>query len=82
MAAITADEARAYFDRWEACSRSQSGRATADVDGHQASQLGSLMPSRQVFGPEPNREEEIAAVRERWNRGFTHPQDLTVAVAA
>ena len=31
-------------------------------------QLASLMASRLVFGPEPDREMEVAVVRERWNR--------------
>ena len=31
-------------------------------------QLESLMASRLAFGPELNREKEVAALRERWNR--------------
>lgn len=68
MATITTDEARAYFDRWELVREAKATELQRMSMDTKLQQLESLMASRKVFGPEPDREEGISAVRERWNR--------------
>jgi hypothetical protein len=68
MAAITPEEALAYFRRWELV-RDAEARELRDTSMEtKLQQLASLMASRHVFGPQPDREAEIEVVRERWAR--------------
>jgi hypothetical protein len=68
MAAITPEEALAYFRRWELV-RDAEARELRDTPMEtKLQQLASLMASRHVFGPQPDREAEIEVVRERWAR--------------
>ena len=68
MPPITADEARAYFERWAMIRDAQTDELRRTSMATKMRQLESLMASRLAFGPELNREKEVAAVRERWNR--------------
>jgi hypothetical protein len=66
MATITSDEARAYFYRWELVREARAYELQRTSMDTKLQQLESLVASRQLFGPEPDREEGISIVRERW----------------
>ena len=68
MAAITPEEARAYFRRWELVRDVEARELRRTPMETKLQQLAALMASRHVFGPEPDREAEIQVVRERWAR--------------
>ena len=68
MPPITADEARAYFERWAMIRDAQTDELRRTSMATKLRQLESLMASRLAFGPELNREKEVAALRKRWNR--------------
>ncbi len=68
MGTITSDEARAYFERWELVREAKADELECTSMDTKLRQLESLMASREVFGPESDREKGIAAVREHWNR--------------
>ena len=68
MGAITSDEARAYFERWDLVRDAETDELRRTSMDIKLLQLESLMASRQIFGPEPDREEGIEVVRARWNR--------------
>jgi hypothetical protein len=66
MAAITSDEARAYFERWEQVRALETAELRRTSMDTKLQQLQSLMASRFIFGPEPDREAGIEVVRKRW----------------
>jgi hypothetical protein len=66
MAPITSDQAEAYFYRWELVREARADELQRTSMDTKLQQLESLVASRQVFGPEPDREEGISSVRERW----------------
>jgi hypothetical protein len=68
MAAITPEEARAYFRRWELVRDVEASELRRTPMETKLQQLGALLASRHVFGPEPDREAETRVVRERWAR--------------
>jgi len=68
MAAITPEEARAYLRRWELVREVEASELRRTPMETKLQQLGSLMASRHVVGPEPDREAETLVVRERWAR--------------
>ena len=68
MAAITPEEARAYFRRWELVREAEARELRRTPMETKLQQLAALMASRHVFGPEPNREADTRVVRERWAR--------------
>jgi len=68
MPPITSDEARAYFERWAIVRDFETDELRRRSMESKLQQLESLMASRLVFGPERDREEEVAVVRDRWNR--------------
>jgi hypothetical protein len=68
MAAITPDQARGYLERWELVRDVESGELRRTSMEAKLQQLSSLMASRSIFGPDPDREREIEVVRERWSR--------------
>ena len=68
MPPITADEARVYFERWAMVRDAEIDALRRTSMATKLRQLESLMASRLAFGPELNREKEVAALRERWNR--------------
>jgi len=66
MAAITPTEARAYFKRWELVKEIELvelRRTSMDV---KLRQLSALMASRGLFGVDPERENGVQLVRDRW----------------
>jgi hypothetical protein len=68
MDAMTPEEARAYFNRWELVRDAEAAelrRATMDT---KFQQLAALMASRHLFGPEPDREAQVHEIRDRWAR--------------
>jgi hypothetical protein len=68
MAAITPEEAGAYFRRWELVRDAEARELRRTPMETKLQQLASLMASRHVVGPEPNREADTWVVRERWAR--------------
>src|SRR4029077_19726582 len=68
MVAITPEEARAYFNRWELVRDAEARELRRTPMEIKLQQLASLMASRHIFGPEPDREAESWGVRERWAR--------------
>jgi hypothetical protein len=68
MTAITPAEARAYFKRWELVKEIELielRRTSMDV---KLRQLSALMASRDLFGVDPERENALQLVRDRWAR--------------
>ncbi len=66
MAAITPTEAHAYFKRWELVKEIELielRRTSMDV---KLRQLSALMASRDLFGVDPERENGVQLVRDRW----------------
>jgi hypothetical protein len=66
MAAITPTEAHAYFKRWELVKEIELvelRRTSMDV---KLRQLSALMASRGLFGVDPERENGVQLVRDRW----------------
>jgi hypothetical protein len=68
MAAITPTEAKAYYKRWELVKEIELielRRTSTDV---KLRQLSALMASRGLFGVDPERENGVQLVRDRWAR--------------
>jgi hypothetical protein len=68
MAGITPDEARAYLARWQLLRDVEAAELRSTSMETKLRQLAALMASREVFGPESDREAELREVRERWAR--------------
>ena len=68
MAAITPEEALAYFRRWELVREAEAREVRRTSMETKLRQLAALMAARHVFGPDPDREAQIQVVRERWAR--------------
>ncbi|HEY4970748.1 MAG TPA: hypothetical protein VII35_12645 [Steroidobacteraceae bacterium] len=68
MVEITPTEAQAYFKRWELVKEVdliELRRTSMDV---KLRQLSALMASRGLFGVDPERENGVQLVRDRWAR--------------
>lgn len=68
MPSMTPDEARAYVTRWQllqAVEATELQRTSTEI---RLRQLAALMASRDVFGPEPERDAQVQVVRDRWAR--------------
>ena len=68
MNAMTPEEARAYFKRWELVRVVEAAEAGRAIMETKFQQLAALMASRHLFGPEPDREAQVLEVRDRWTR--------------
>jgi hypothetical protein len=68
MADITPDDARAWFERWKLMSDAEVEELRRTPMEMKLRQLAALMASRHLFGPEPDREAGVLAVRDRWAR--------------
>ena len=68
MSAMTPEQARAYFERWKLVQEADAAELQRTPMDTKFRQLASLMASRHLFGPEPDREAQIQLVRERWAR--------------
>jgi hypothetical protein len=68
MAAITPEEARAYCARWQLLRDVETAELQRTPIETKLRQLAALMASRDLFGPESDREARVREVRERWAR--------------
>jgi hypothetical protein len=68
MAALTAQDALAYLDRWKLVQDEQAAQQQRDSMVVKLQQLAALMASREIFGTDPDRDREVLQVRERWAR--------------
>lgn len=68
MARITPNEARSFLERWALMSEAELLQLRRTPPETKLRQLAALMASRHLFGPEPDREEGVRVVRERWAR--------------
>jgi hypothetical protein len=68
MPEMTAAESRAYLDRWQQLRAVEAVELQRTPMRTKLQQLTALMHSRDIFGPEPEREAQILEVRERWVR--------------
>lgn len=66
MTAITPEEARAYTARWTELEAFQIEELRRTSTETKFLQLCSLMASRDLFAEDPEREEGVREVRERW----------------
>ena len=65
---ITSADARAYFERWALAKEIEGIELRKTSMDAKAQQLASLMESRDLFGDDPRRRQEVLEVRERWAR--------------
>lgn len=68
MATITPEEAQAYARRWELVREMEAAELRRAPMETKLRQVSALMASRNLFDPEPDREPDVQAVRERWAR--------------
>ena len=68
MEAMTPEQARAYFRRWELLREEEARQLSRTPIETKLRQLAALMASRHLFAVEPDREAGVQAVRERWAR--------------
>jgi hypothetical protein len=68
MAAITPEEARAYFNRWALVKAFEIEELRRTLPETKLRQLASLMASRELFADDPQREKDVQEVRQRWAR--------------
>jgi hypothetical protein len=68
MDAMTPEEARAYFKRWELVRDVEAAELRRATMETKFQQLAALMASRHLFGPEPDRDAQVHEVRDRWTR--------------
>ena len=65
---ITPEQAKSYLDRWKLVSEAEVEELRRTPMETKLRQLAALMASRRLFAPEPDREEGVRLVRERWAR--------------
>ncbi len=68
MAAMTPEEAQNYIQRWKLVREIEAAELRRTPIETKLRQLAALMASHSLFGPEPDRERQIAEVRDRWAR--------------
>jgi hypothetical protein len=68
MAPITPAEAKAYFKRWDLVKEIELAELRRTSMDTKLRQLSALMASRSLFGFDPERENGIQLVRDRWAR--------------
>ena len=68
MASITPAEAQAYFKRWELVKEIELAELRRTSMDAKLRQLSALMASRSLFGVDPERENGMQLVRDRWAR--------------
>jgi hypothetical protein len=66
MSAITPEEARAYLERWDLVGDAEAVELQRTPVATKFRQLEALMASRDAFGIDPQREQDLESVRERW----------------
>lgn len=68
MADLTAEQARSYLQRWEMVHALEVAELRRTSMETKLQQLAALMASRDLFGPEPDRDAQLREVRDRWAR--------------
>jgi hypothetical protein len=68
MSDLTPEQAQAYLNRWNLVREVEATELRRTPIETKLRQLAALMESRDLFGPEPDRENQIREVRERWAR--------------
>jgi hypothetical protein len=68
MVALTAQDALAYLHRWKLVQHEQTAQLQRDSMDVKLQQLAALMASRELFGADPCRDQEVLEARERWAR--------------
>jgi hypothetical protein len=66
MGAIAPEQARAYLKRWDLVRDAEAFELQRTPMASKLRQLEALMASRDAFEDDPQREQEIESVRERW----------------
>jgi hypothetical protein len=66
MASITPTEAQAYFERWQLVKEIELAELRRTSMDTKLRQLSALMASRSLFGVDPERENGMQLVRDRW----------------
>lgn len=66
MSAITPEQARACLERWELVCDAEAVELQRTPIAIKFRQLEALMASHDAFRNDPQREQEIETVRERW----------------
>ncbi len=66
MAGMTPEEVRAYVTRWDLVHQVEVAELRGTSLEQKLKQLETLVASRHLFGPEPNRGVEEHEVQERW----------------
>jgi hypothetical protein len=68
MAKVTREQAQSYASRWTLVRDAEVAEVRLTPIETKFKQLAALMASRDAFGSDPDREEQIREVRERWAR--------------
>jgi len=68
MAALTAEQAKKYLDRWKLVHEAEIQELRNSAMDVKARQLSVLMASADLFAKDHNRQKEVDVVRERWAR--------------
>ena len=68
MASITREQAQAFLARWKLVKQAQVQELQATSLETKVRQLSTLMASRELFRPDPDRELLVEDVRGRWAR--------------
>ncbi len=68
MASLTPAEAHAYFKRWDLVKEIELAELRRTSMDTKLRQLSALMASRGLFGVDPERENGVQLVRDRWTR--------------
>jgi hypothetical protein len=68
MVTMTPEQAQAYLRQWQLLQEVEAAELRSTPMETKLRQLAALMASRDLFGPEPNREAGVQDVRERWAR--------------
>jgi hypothetical protein len=68
MTKLTRQQAQSYASRWTLVREAEVAELRFTPMETKFKQLAALMASRDAFGSDPDREEQIREVRERWAR--------------
>lgn len=68
MTTLTADDARAFLERWKLVEEEQAVQLRRTSMETKLNQLAALMASREMFGADLHRDQEVLQARERWAR--------------
>jgi hypothetical protein len=68
MSSMTPEAARQYPERWRLVEEREISELRETPIETKAKQLAAFMASRDLFGEDPDRENEVSEVRARWAR--------------